>query len=469
MSGFWIEEDFGAKKTFDVLTIESSDIREAKGRVTSLQPYIVFDNKYVLLSDGSEEIPELKLHQECKFSVISTEQHLDNLAYQWRVTKIIEVCKLMNLEEIEASIIMNDQTFSLNVDSSSTKDKFIYIQNLTCVDISLINYSLESNSNRFIRLVPENLKRIVTIERKCQWKVLIRIFPRKEGTFTYEFIAEFQALDMKSIQKRIKIILEVYKEKDVVFCERNASVPRFISVRLDDNPVPDELRMIDFTGAYNATEELSNAHPILNEELNKENYLEKMKLGINIEEIAMEQAFNKYSKKRAVFENVEDLLRLEVKDVAEKRPSIAIGDSIFATEVKSGIGGKVYFGHVKKIEEESILVKFCKEFHENHVGRDFQIEFKFSRRQFKQNHHALKTVFDYGLGSDFLFPEVETRYSQIDVDLKEGELKLFGQTRRWYDKKLNRYQKEAVVNILQGVCRPLPYIIYGPPGKSSFN
>ena len=37
---------------------------------------------------------------------------------------------------------------------------------------------------------------------------------------------------------------------------------------------------------------------------------------------------------------------------------------------------------------------------------------------------------------------------------------------KWFNKLLNGRQKAAVVRVMEGQCRPMPYVIFGPPGST---
>lgn len=162
----------------------------------------------------------------------------------------------------------------------------------------------------------------------------------------------------------------------------------------------------------------------------------------------------------------------------------------------------MFEGCVHKIGAKHVYLKFSQGFHEKYNGEDYTVSVEASRTIFRRAHQAV-SLSVRNLGRDVLFPsKVLLKTPQISfvfdpyfddfvteslntsneetkqekrkmvsyknlVDIMEksnAELKSPKIKLEWYNTKLNYYQKEAVRNVLLGVSRPLPYIIFGPPG-----
>ncbi|XP_050076127.1 probable RNA helicase armi [Anopheles maculipalpis] len=212
----------------------------------------------------------------------------------------------------------------------------------------------------------------------------------------------------------------------------------------------------------------------LNEPLSPLNYSRLMKNFIYLEEIALQIEFRKHDIERAHFTTEDSFLALEVTNIAEARPSIMVGDTVCATAPWTK-DTTIYQGIIHRVLHSRVLLKFDQTFHARYNGESYAIQFTFGRSIFRKQHHAIKRI-QRTFGFQYLFPErLELREPLLSVrlnastndmilDEKTVEGKMVKRVLPWYNVALNRYQKQAVVNVLRGEARPMPHIIFGPPG-----
>lgn len=450
------------------------------GKLTIVYP------KYAVIEDtalvcGSIFKDSLKRWDEYEYEAIESFCMEDNRNFDWRVTKLIR--KVENKEDRKSDeppkIEMRDAIFAPRQNSIREERHFLSIFNLSPEALTLKSCEITASSG-LVRLERSEFN-IELYANTGRFNIYLKITPTQVGTFVEELTADFG-----SFQKKCLVTLDIHDDdlmmqyrhqrrsqddrRDLIPGQRVRESPRFIETRLKEYQVPSELRHFDFKMRNDLViYELKSKMPFLFDQLEAHNYVVKMRYALYLEEIAMEIQFAKYSIQRGHFENKDIYLRLKVEGVAEKRPSITIGDSIRAMERTQGDQQPVYEGCIHKVEQNAILVKFHPDFHQKHNNKDYKIDFVFSRTAFKRQQNALERVCSQvGLSFDFIFPRLKNFIKNCQIDVKlgaNGKMEVNDQEEyEFFNKDLNIYQKEAVTNILRGDSRPLPYIIYGPPG-----
>ncbi|XP_072305986.1 putative helicase mov-10-B.2 [Eucyclogobius newberryi] len=198
---------------------------------------------------------------------------------------------------------------------------------------------------------------------------------------------------------------------------------------------------------------------ILEAPLNWENYAEKFKLMIYLEELQMEVDIRRYNipnddQPVATMEREKNLLVLKVQGVAENRPSVLRGDQLLVypvTETK-----KKYRGYVHSVELNNVKLGFSSELLKIFIkGMKFNIEFSINRVILRIQHRAAEFAVRNELGP-VLFPAAPPSPAPQQT---LPDLKLF-------DRKLeeNPEQYQAVQHIVAGSSKPAPYLVFGPPG-----
>ncbi|KAG4074469.1 hypothetical protein HA402_015758 [Bradysia odoriphaga] len=246
--------------------------------------------------------------------------------------------------------------------------------------------------------------------------------------------------------------------------------PNFVATRFDKWHIPAVLRDTALNSASSRSaifDALAAVCPHLNDVLSTENYSRVFHDLLHLEECAMAHSIRIYDMK-SNFTREGQYLALTVQNVAESRPSIVIGDYVRASDPWAKEEDKKldHRGSIHEVKQNQILLKFDETFHEKYNNEDeYQITFHFSRRSLQKQHHA--TEFAVTRLPLSLFPDkIHEIHKQFDVELdsESGELLSENTNVPWFNPHLNIVQKQAVANILRGVARPMPYIIFGPPG-----
>ncbi|KAI0646632.1 P-loop containing nucleoside triphosphate hydrolase protein [Trametes meyenii] len=147
-----------------------------------------------------------------------------------------------------------------------------------------------------------------------------------------------------------------------------------------------------------------------------------------------------------------NLYELPVPGLAEKRPSVVVGDIILVQ--KAGSAGKTYRGHVHGVRLEVIYVSFHVSF--NNIGR-YNVKFQFNRTPIRRLHQALMAKSTSATRLLFPLPV----HAPLDRAIRSNEMPL-----PLFNTSIgsNAAQVQAVKSILQMKARAAPFIIFGPPG-----
>lgn len=271
-----------------------------------------------------------------------------------------------------------------------------------------------------------------------------------------------------------KLIQEMSLDKNRIFIPgvKTMKIAPFIPVRLPNFEMPtDVLKILSgnfskqnvqhLDGSNTTAKILANLEarfPCLISRLNINNYVNRWHILLYMEEVEVRLRLKTYDKPNAFLNRCQDYLTLDVDGIAERSPSLIVGNRVIVKEIwETDKDNKTaYEGYIHVIKGNTLMMKFSPLFHEKYSGQTISIEFYNNRSVYRRCHQAINLAISH-LGPDILFPRrVSVKPSQVSKE----QIKSIS----WYNKDLNACQKTVVCNILLGVGRPMPYCIYGPPG-----
>ncbi|XP_034735557.1 RNA helicase Mov10l1 [Etheostoma cragini] len=265
---------------------------------------------------------------------------------------------------------------------------------------------------------------------------------------------------------------------------------------LPNFPLPQALR-----DCVEAQSDVLVVQPCLGEVLSPSNMHSRFSILLWLEELNAEKEIKEFSIEGALLTKGAVYLHLEVLGLAEGRPSLNIGDRIVLKKPQSTGVVMEYVSYVTEIKDETVSLRVNANFQRSYLGEPLDVDFSYNRLTMRRCHNALDQTRPF---VEILFPSrviVQTpqwtgkwieepdqnktiednktpamengRVSSISIDMKskatqtkDGRLasKPIPSPGKFFNPDLNPPQREAVKRIMAGECRPIPYVLFGPPG-----
>lgn len=147
--------------------------------------------------------------------------------------------------------------------------------------------------------------------------------------------------------------------------------------------------------------ELVERFPVLLQPLSPSTHTSKFSLLVHLEAAAAQQQLLQFSQAAAVLARSGDFLALTVPGLAERRPSLAVGDSVLLSSPSSP-GGAQYEGCIHEVRAAELLLKFEEQFQFSYCGEPYSVRFLLSRGQVRRQLQAVEMVAERV--TELLFP-----------------------------------------------------------------
>ncbi|EKM76476.1 hypothetical protein AGABI1DRAFT_131302 [Agaricus bisporus var. burnettii JB137-S8] len=204
---------------------------------------------------------------------------------------------------------------------------------------------------------------------------------------------------------------------------------------------------------------VQNIRRLMPREFNVQTYGDWFLYILYVEEEQMRQDLLTYAMPDAEIKPNYPRYDLEVKGLAEGRPSVLTGDYILISRAGEGGDGterKWHEGRVHKVLLERVSLRFGDDFN-TYRGTKFDVQFVFNRIPYRRMYHILKNGFN---PKRLLFPDPEhIRNNRLPTSSQKEDLVLFNRQLKTDDEQLGAVA--AIMNMSPGSA---PFIVFGPPG-----